>query len=239
VRCEEEALESFSHLLCGRGHAIGSHSAPLFVGGCRENRSPKGRSALAELGVRATVRNAVGTDRHPATHEVADFRSPPVEAIQRVRREFPDRLVEKEHSPVCASVGRPAGRAPGREMHSVDRAGFTCARPRISLPPRAAAHREGLRRIDGYRVRATGPADGHAHPELQHGGFALALNGSVSLTPFTRTVIQGSRSSLSAPSPQTKAKKKLVVQGMVRRRRADPRRGRKQHDQLHGHLQAR
>jgi hypothetical protein len=76
---------------------------------------------------------------------------------------------------------------------------FTCARPRISLPPRAAAHREGLRRIDGYRVRATGPADGHAHPELQHGGFALALNGSVSLTPFTRTVIQGSRSSLSAP----------------------------------------
>ena len=124
MRCEEEALESFSHLLCGRGHAIGSHSAPLFVGGCRENRSPKGRSALAELGVRATVRNAVRTDRHPATHEVADFRSPPVEAIQRVRREFPDRLVEKEHSPVCASVGRPAGRAPGREMHPVDRAGF-------------------------------------------------------------------------------------------------------------------
>ena len=39
------------------------------------------------------------------------------------------------------------------------------------------------------------------------GGFALALNGTQAATPFTRTVIQGSRNSLSAPSPQTKAKK--------------------------------
>jgi glucose/arabinose dehydrogenase len=38
-------------------------------------------------------------------------------------------------------------------------------------------------------------------------GFALVLNGSQAATPFTRTVIQGSRNSLSAPSPQTKAKK--------------------------------
>ena len=39
------------------------------------------------------------------------------------------------------------------------------------------------------------------------GGFALAFNGSQAATPFTRTVIQGSRNSISAPSPQTKAKK--------------------------------
>ena len=39
------------------------------------------------------------------------------------------------------------------------------------------------------------------------GGFALALNGSQPPTPFTRTVIQGSRNTISAPSPQTKAKK--------------------------------
>ena len=39
------------------------------------------------------------------------------------------------------------------------------------------------------------------------GGFALTLNGSQAATPFTRTVIQGSRNSLSAPSPQTKARK--------------------------------
>jgi glucose/arabinose dehydrogenase len=39
------------------------------------------------------------------------------------------------------------------------------------------------------------------------GGFALALNGSQATTPFTRTVIQGSRNTISAPSPQTKAKK--------------------------------
>jgi glucose/arabinose dehydrogenase len=39
------------------------------------------------------------------------------------------------------------------------------------------------------------------------GGFALALNGSQATAPFTRTVIQGSRNSISAPSPQTKAKK--------------------------------
>jgi len=39
------------------------------------------------------------------------------------------------------------------------------------------------------------------------GGFSLVLNGSEAVTPFTRTVIQGSRNSISAPSPQTKAKK--------------------------------
>ena len=38
-------------------------------------------------------------------------------------------------------------------------------------------------------------------------GFDLALNGSLAPAPITRTVIQGSRNSLSAPSPQTKAKK--------------------------------
>jgi PKD repeat protein len=38
-------------------------------------------------------------------------------------------------------------------------------------------------------------------------GFMLALNGSLAATPFTKTVIQGSRNSISAPSPQTKAKK--------------------------------
>ena len=38
-------------------------------------------------------------------------------------------------------------------------------------------------------------------------GFALVFNGAQSPTPFTRTVIQGSRNSISAPSPQTKAKK--------------------------------
>jgi glucose/arabinose dehydrogenase len=38
-------------------------------------------------------------------------------------------------------------------------------------------------------------------------GFQLVLNGSAATAPFTRTVIQGSRNSISAPSPQTKAKK--------------------------------
>jgi endonuclease YncB( thermonuclease family)/PKD repeat protein len=35
------------------------------------------------------------------------------------------------------------------------------------------------------------------------GGFDLALNGSQAATPFTRTVIRGSRNSISAPTPQT------------------------------------
>jgi micrococcal nuclease len=35
------------------------------------------------------------------------------------------------------------------------------------------------------------------------GGLALVLNGSQAATPFTRTVIQGSRHSISAPTPQT------------------------------------
>ena len=39
------------------------------------------------------------------------------------------------------------------------------------------------------------------------GGFQLSLDGSVAATPFTRTVIQGSSHTISAPSPQTKAKK--------------------------------
>jgi PKD repeat protein len=39
------------------------------------------------------------------------------------------------------------------------------------------------------------------------GGLALVLNGSQAATPFTRTVIQGSRNSISAPTPQTKGKK--------------------------------
>jgi hypothetical protein len=34
-------------------------------------------SALAEMYVRATGRNGVGTDGHPATHEVADFEADP------------------------------------------------------------------------------------------------------------------------------------------------------------------
>ena len=38
-------------------------------------------------------------------------------------------------------------------------------------------------------------------------GFTLTLNGSQLPTPFSKTVIQGSRNSISAPSPQTKAKK--------------------------------
>ncbi len=33
------------------------------------------------------------------------------------------------------------------------------------------------------------------------------LNGSQAATPFTRTVIQGSRNTISAPTPQTKGKK--------------------------------
>ena len=44
------------------------------------------------------------------------------------------------------------------------------------------------------------------------GGFALALNGSQLPTPFTRTVIQGSANTISAPSPQTKAKKSWLFQ---------------------------
>ena len=39
------------------------------------------------------------------------------------------------------------------------------------------------------------------------GGLNLAFNGSQAATPFTRAVIQGSRNTLSAPTPQTKAKK--------------------------------
>jgi hypothetical protein len=38
-------------------------------------------------------------------------------------------------------------------------------------------------------------------------GFSLALNGSLVSAPFTRTVIEGSHNTISAPSPQTKAKK--------------------------------
>jgi hypothetical protein len=37
--------------------------------------------------------------------------------------------------------------------------------------------------------------------------ITVVLNGSAATAPFTRTVIQGSRNSISAPSPQTKAKK--------------------------------
>ena len=39
------------------------------------------------------------------------------------------------------------------------------------------------------------------------GGLNLALNGTTAATPFTRTVIQGSTNTISAPSPQTKSKK--------------------------------
>ena len=44
------------------------------------------------------------------------------------------------------------------------------------------------------------------------GGFNLALNGATAATPFTRTVIQGSTNTISAPSPQTKAKKSWAFQ---------------------------
>ena len=42
------------------------------------------------------------------------------------------------------------------------------------------------------------------------GGFQLSLDGSLAATPFTRTVIEGSKHTISAPSPQTNAKKSWV-----------------------------
>ena len=42
------------------------------------------------------------------------------------------------------------------------------------------------------------------------GGFDLVFNGTQATAPFTRTVIQGSSNTISAPSPQTKAKKPWV-----------------------------
>jgi glucose/arabinose dehydrogenase len=42
------------------------------------------------------------------------------------------------------------------------------------------------------------------------GGLNLVVNGTRQATPFTRTVIAGSRNSISAPSPQTKAGKTYV-----------------------------
>ena len=44
------------------------------------------------------------------------------------------------------------------------------------------------------------------------GGFALTLNGSQLPAPFTRTVIQGSANTISAPSPQIKGKKSWQFQ---------------------------
>ena len=41
-------------------------------------------------------------------------------------------------------------------------------------------------------------------------GFSLTFNGLMQPAPFTRTVIVGSRNTLSAPTPQTKAKKSWV-----------------------------
>ena len=70
------------------------------------------------------------------------------------------------------------------------------------------------------------------------GGFSLALNGTLAPTPFTRTVIQGSRNTISAPSPQTKAKKNWSFTGWSDRRRRDARHHRQQHGDLHRHLQA-
>jgi hypothetical protein len=43
-------------------------------------------------------------------------------------------------------------------------------------------------------------------------GFALILNGARLPAPFSRTVIQGSTNTISAPSPQTKAKKSWRLQ---------------------------
>ncbi len=45
------------------------------------------------------------------------------------------------------------------------------------------------------------------------GGLGLVLNGSQAATPFTRTVIQGSQNSISAPTPQTKGKKTWHFRG--------------------------
>jgi hypothetical protein len=39
--------------------------------------------------------------------------------------------------------------------------------------------------------------------ESTPGGLQLALNAESAATPFTRTVIEGSANSISAPSPQT------------------------------------
>ena len=43
--------------------------------------------------------------------------------------------------------------------------------------------------------------------QSQPSGLTLGLNGATAATPFSRTVIVGSRNTLSAPSPQTAAGK--------------------------------
>jgi hypothetical protein len=50
-------------------------------------------------------------------------------------------------------------------------------------------------------------------------------------------VIQGSRNSISARHATDQGQEDLAVQGIVRRRRAKPRRDRRQRDHLHRHLQ--
>ena len=68
-------------------------------------------------------------------------------------------------------------------------------------------------------------------------GFALVINGSQADGARSRgPSSRDRRNTISAPSPQTKAKKTWQF-GMVRRRRADPRRNRQRFDDLHRHLQ--
>ena len=60
-------------VVCVEGH----ETTAADDSGCREKPSPKNRCTLAEMGVRATRRNAVRTDAHSVTHEVADFGAHP------------------------------------------------------------------------------------------------------------------------------------------------------------------
>ena len=75
--------------------------------------------------------------------------------------------------------------------------------PRVSVLPRAAADRDGCRRADGDPERASSTrARCSSHFATSPGGLQLTFNGETPTAAFTRTVIEGSTNSLSAPTPQ-------------------------------------
>ena len=77
-------------------------------------------------------------------------------------------------------------------------------RSRVPRVPRAHAHRDRFRRPDRHRDPAPQPENRRPDvPDLSRRGSSSRSEARARPPPFTRTVIEGSNNSVSAPSPQT------------------------------------
>ncbi len=157
----------------GRPCSHASYGLPLFNVAVAQSRARKSSSALAEVHVRAAVRDDVGTDPSARDDRDGGFRSPPLAGIQRARRGF----MQQPPTEAAALLTLPAHNlsylhaAAGASGHS---------RPGADLP-RA---KDSRRRPSVLATRATAASAAQGH--LRRGPYSRTECRSLGRSPAIR-----------------------------------------------------